>query len=97
MAREDDPGGADILARYDALRRRDVQPRQQVIDIMNRSLLSGLFILEAGRAAGIGLLQQFGPLRRAAMQYGLAPSSGLPRVMRPPQPAGQGSIPASIA
>lgn len=97
MEGEDDPGQPALLAKYDALRRRDVQPRQQVIDMMNRSLLSGFMVLEAGRAAGMGLLRQFGPLRRAAMQYGLAPSSGLPRVMRPPQPVDQGSAPASIA
>ena len=96
MEGEDDPGDAALLAKYDALRRRDVQPRQQVIDMMNRSLLSGFMVLEAGRAAGIGLLAQFGPLRRAAMQYGLAPSSGLPRAMRPPL-ADQGSAPAPIA
>mgnify|MGYP000747598352 CR=1 FL=1 len=46
----------------DALRRRDVQPRQQVIDLMNRSLLSGFMALETGRAAGITLLA-----RRLAM------------------------------
>jgi len=97
MEGEDDPGNAALLSKYDALRRRDVQPRQQVIDMMNRSLLSGFVALEAGRAAGISLLQQFGPLRRAAMQYGLAPSSGLPRAMRLALPADQGSAPASIA
>jgi 2-octaprenyl-6-methoxyphenol hydroxylase len=97
MEGEDDPGGGALLVRYDALRRRDVQPRQQVIDMMNRSLLSGFMALEAGRAAGIGLLQQFAPLRRAAMQYGLAPSSALPRVMRPQHPLDQGNAPASIA
>jgi len=93
MEGEDDPGNASLLADYDAKRRRDVQPRQQVIDMMNRSLLSGFLALETGRAAGLTLLSQFGPLRRAVMQYGLAPSSGLPRVMRPPQ----GNAPALIA
>lgn len=93
MEGEEDPGNAALLKDYDALRRRDVQPRQQVIDMMNRSLLSGFVPLETGRALGITLLSQFGPLRRAAMQYGLAPSSGLPRAMRPPQ----GSAPALIA
>jgi 2-octaprenyl-6-methoxyphenol hydroxylase len=97
MEGEDDPGNAGIMSRYDALRRRDVQPRQQVIDMMNRSLLSGFVALEAGRTAGMALLAQFGPLRRAAMQYGLAPSSGLPRVMRPREPDAQGSAPALIA
>ena len=89
----EDPGDPAILADYDAKRRRDVQPRQQVIDLMNRSLLSGFMALETGRAAGMTLLSQFGPLRRAVMQYGLAPSSGLPRVMRQPQ----GTTPALMA
>ena len=93
MAGEDDPGQSSILAEYDASRRRDIQPRQQVIDLMNRSLLSGFLPLETGRALGLGLLAQFGPLRRAAMQYGMAPSSSLPRAMR----ADQGSKPALIA
>lgn len=98
MEGEDDPGSPAILADYDARRRRDVQPRQQVIDLMNRSLLSGFMALETGRAAGMALLSQFGPLRRAVMQYGLAPSANLPRAMRPPPPAvDQGSSPALIA
>ncbi len=93
MEGEDDPGHAGIMADYDAMRRRDVQPRQQVIDLMNRSLLSGFLPLEGGRALGLNLLAQFGPLRRAVMQYGLAPTGGLPRVMRPDH----GSTPALIA
>lgn len=88
MEGEEDPGSPAIMTDYDARRRRDVQPRQQVIDLMNRSLLSGFTALETGRAMGMSLLSQFGPLRRAAMQYGLAPSSGLPRVMRAPHSAG---------
>jgi 2-octaprenyl-6-methoxyphenol hydroxylase len=93
MEGEDDPGNRGILADYDVRRRRDVQPRQQVIDLMNRSLLSGYVVMETGRAAGMTLLSQFGPLRRAVMQYGLAPSVNLPRVMRPPQ----GTAPELIA
>lgn len=97
MEGEEDPGNSELLRNYDALRRRDVQPRQQVIDMMNRSLLSGFVALETGRAAGMALLSQFGPLRRAVMKYGLAPTSGLPRVMRPPQDTAQGTAPALIA
>lgn len=93
MEGEDDPGSSAIMADYDAKRRRDVQPRQQVIDLMNRSLLSGFMALETGRAMGMNLLAQFGPIRRAVMAYGLAPSSNLPRVMRP----AQGMAPELIA
>ncbi len=82
MAGESDPGNPGLLAEYDALRRRDIQPRQQAIDLMNRSLLSGYLALEGGRALGLELLSRFGPLRRAVMAYGLAPPAGLPRVMR---------------
>ena len=93
MQGEDDPGAKSITAQYDALRRRDVQPRQQVIDLMNRSLLSGFLALEGGRALGLHMLAQFGPIRRAVMQYGLAGSANLPRIMR----KDQGSKPALMA
>jgi 2-octaprenyl-6-methoxyphenol hydroxylase len=92
MEGESDPGNPEILNAYDRLRRRDVQPRQQAIDLMNRSLLSGHFALETGRAMGLGLLAQFGPLRRFVMERGLAPATGLPRIMRP-----QGKAPALMA
>ena len=93
MQGEDDPGAKSITAQYDALRRRDVQPRQQVIDLMNRSLLSGYLALEGGRALGLHMLAQFGPIRRAVMQYGLAGSANLPRIMR----KDQGNKPALMA
>ncbi len=92
IAGHDDPGHPDVLQAYDALRRRDVQPRQQAVDLMNRSLLSGSLLLEGGRAACLSLLSKFGPLRRAVMQQGLAPASGLPRIMQP-----QGRTPALMA
>ena len=41
VAEHEDPGHPDIVRDYDLLRRRDVQPRQQAIDLMNRSLLLG--------------------------------------------------------
>lgn len=88
IAMETDPGQAGVLARYDALRRRDVQPRQQIIDQMNRSLLSGFFMLESGRALGLAAISSFGPLRRFVMAQGLAPVTAVPRIMR-----SQGKIP----
>jgi 2-octaprenyl-6-methoxyphenol hydroxylase len=78
-----DPGAAGILQEYDLLRRRDVLPRQQMIDLMNRSLLSGLLPMEMARAVGLDVLGRFAPLRRFVMRRGLGPVSSLPRVMQP--------------
>ncbi len=74
MASAADPGADDILYGYDRLRRRDVWPRQQMIDLMNRSLLSGFLPLEMGRAMGLELIAGISPLRRYVMRQGL----GLP-------------------
>ena len=73
--RNEDIGAAKMLAEYDLRRQRDVRPRQAVIDLMNRSLLSAYLPLEAGRAAGLATLASFGPLRRLAMNMGLGRSS----------------------
>lgn len=85
IAGEADPGAGHILARYDALRRQDVGPRQQVIHLMYRSLLAGFMPLDAARAVGLELLARFGPLRRYVMQQGLGPVSSLPKVMCDPK------------
>jgi 2-octaprenyl-6-methoxyphenol hydroxylase len=66
-----DFGAERVLADYDRRRQLDVRPRQAVIDLMNRSLLSGYLPMEAGRAAGLTALASFGPLRRFAMSIGL--------------------------
>lgn len=83
MAGADDPGSGGILESYNRLRRRDVQPRQQMIDLMNRSLLSGNAVMAAGRAMGLTMIAAIAPLRRAVMARGLAPQTALPFVMRP--------------
>ena len=77
-----DPGAPAVLHDYDLKRRRDVWPRQQMIHLMNRSLLSGLMPLEIARAIGLELLADFAPLRRYVMRRGLGPVTSLPRVMR---------------
>ncbi len=82
IAGEPDPGAAFVLHDYDRLRRRDVQPRQQMIDLMNRSLLSGFVAMETARALSLELIAGFGPLRRYVMKRGLGPVSSLPRVMK---------------
>ena len=46
-----DAGSDSLMAEYNALRRAEVLPRQQLIDLMNKSLLLGLLPLEGARAA----------------------------------------------
>lgn len=74
IAAGEDPGAAKIVTRYDFKRRSDVLSRSFAIDIANRSLLSDLLPVQSLRAAGLHLLASFAPLRRIAMQEGLAPS-----------------------
>jgi 2-octaprenyl-6-methoxyphenol hydroxylase len=70
----DDPGSPQVMKRYDSARRVDVMSRTFAIDIANRSLLSDFLPLQSLRAAGLHLIGSFGPIRRAAMREGLAPS-----------------------
>jgi 2-octaprenyl-6-methoxyphenol hydroxylase len=69
-----DPGAAKAVTRYDFKRRTDVLSRTFAIDMANRSLLSDLLPVQSLRAAALHLLGSFAPLRRMAMQEGLAPS-----------------------
>ncbi|MEC9368725.1 MAG: UbiH/UbiF family hydroxylase [Pseudomonadota bacterium] len=80
--RTGDPGMASVMAAYDAARRGDVTSRTFAIDIVNRSLLSGLLPIQAARGAGLHLLNSVGPLRRFVMRQGLSPQSGIPPLMR---------------
>jgi 2-octaprenyl-6-methoxyphenol hydroxylase len=74
IASGEDPGGPEVLKRYDWARRGDVLSRIFAIDLANRSLLSDLLPVQSFRAAGLHLLGALGPLRRLAMREGLAPS-----------------------
>jgi 2-octaprenyl-6-methoxyphenol hydroxylase len=76
-----DPGSTELLSRYDRTRRSDVRSRSVAVDLLNRSLLSGLFPLHGARGLGLFLLDRVGPLRRAMMREGVAPA-GQPRLMR---------------
>ncbi|HET7193069.1 MAG TPA: UbiH/UbiF family hydroxylase [Pseudolabrys sp.] len=77
-----DIGGPDLLARYDQLRRSDIDSRTLAVDLLNRSLLSDFLPIQGARGVGLYLIDRIGPLRRAVMREGLAPSSGQPRLMR---------------
>jgi 2-octaprenyl-6-methoxyphenol hydroxylase len=74
MVSGEDPGSPQVMKRYDSTRRADVMSRTFAIDIANRSLLSDFLPMQSLRAAGLHLIDSFGPLRRIAMREGLAPS-----------------------
>lgn len=77
-----DPGGADVLARYERMRRADVEGRTLAVDLLNRSLLTDFLPVQSARGLGLYVLQKVGPLRRAVMREGVAPAAALPRLMR---------------
>jgi 2-octaprenyl-6-methoxyphenol hydroxylase len=70
----EDIGSDKVLSDYDQRRQRDVRPRQAIIDLMNRSFLSGYLPMDAGRALGLASLATSRPLRRLAMTIGLGSS-----------------------
>ena len=78
----EDPGTESILREYNAIRRADVVPRQQMVNLLNQSLLSEFPALSLARAAGLSAITNFAPLRNFAMRQGLAPSANLPFAMR---------------
>ena len=69
-----DPAAGD---RYHRLRRTDVLSRTASVDLLNRSLLSGLLPVQMLRAAGLHLLSGLAPLRQIVMREGIAPGGGL--------------------
>jgi 2-octaprenyl-6-methoxyphenol hydroxylase len=69
-----DPGSSPLLSRFERTRRGDIASRTFVIDMANRSLLSGFLPIQSARALGLHLIGTVGPLRRLAMREGLAPS-----------------------
>jgi 2-octaprenyl-6-methoxyphenol hydroxylase len=77
-----DAGGDHFMAEYNAMRRAEVLPRQQFIDLMNKSLLLGFLPLEAARAVSLSALYYLGPLKRFVMEHGLQPKDNLPFAMR---------------
>ncbi len=77
-----DIGAPRVLARYDAQRRADVTSRTVAIDLLNRSLLTDFLPLHGVRGLSLYLVDRIGPLRRALMREGVAPTLSQPRLMR---------------
>jgi 2-octaprenyl-6-methoxyphenol hydroxylase len=78
-----DPGADATLADYARQRAGDVLSRTMAVDLLNRSLISGLLPLHLARGAGLHLLGAFPALRQLIMREGMQPSITLPRLMQP--------------
>jgi 2-octaprenyl-6-methoxyphenol hydroxylase len=52
------------------------------VDMLNQTLLSDFLPLQGARQLSFFMLQSIGPLRRAVMREGVAPSLSQPRLMR---------------
>jgi 2-octaprenyl-6-methoxyphenol hydroxylase len=78
-----DPGEPAVLARYAAERRVDVGSRTWAVDLLNRSLLTDFVPAQGFRGLSLYLVDRIGPLRRALMREGVAPTAmQQPRLMR---------------
>jgi 2-octaprenyl-6-methoxyphenol hydroxylase len=76
------PGSPAMIERYEKARRMDVEHRMRAVDLVNRSLTSGLLPVMLARGAGLHALATVPALRRRAMLAGLMPQGRLPRLMR---------------
>jgi 2-octaprenyl-6-methoxyphenol hydroxylase len=77
-----DIGAGGVAAEYTRRRRPDIGSRTLAIDILNRSLLSDFLAVQGLRGLGLYALDRVGPLRRAVMREGIAPSAAVPLLMR---------------
>ena len=65
----------ELLARYDAhAARRRAAAAAFAVDLLNRTLLTDFLPVQGARGLGLYLIDRIGPLRRAVMREGVAPS-----------------------
>jgi 2-octaprenyl-6-methoxyphenol hydroxylase len=77
-----DIGGVQATVEYNRRRRGDVIGRTLAVDLLNRSLLTDFLPMQGARGLSLYLLSCIGPLRRAVMREGVAPSGATPLLMR---------------
>jgi 2-octaprenyl-6-methoxyphenol hydroxylase len=77
-----DVGAPEVLGRYNAQRRADVMSRTIAVNLLNRSLLTDFIPAQGLRGLSLYLVDRIGPLRRALMREGVAPTMSQPRLMR---------------
>lgn len=78
-----DPGAEEVVEAYQHARKLDVMTRSFGADLLSRSLLTSLPLLQAARGLFMQGLSALPLLRRAVMRVGLAPPGELPSLMRP--------------
>ncbi|WP_417683847.1 UbiH/UbiF family hydroxylase [Roseibium sp.] len=74
-ARNEDIGGATVLAAYQAKRAGDINTRTAAVDALNRSLLTDFLPVQLARSTGLYLADRITPLRKFLMREGIAPGT----------------------
>lgn len=77
-----DPGSSAVLDAYDSARQTDVISRVVAVDLLNRSLFSGLLPFSLARGIGLHAINLIGPLRDMLVREGLGVGAPLPGLMR---------------
>jgi 2-octaprenyl-6-methoxyphenol hydroxylase len=77
-----DPGGADVLVRYERWRRFDGLALAGITDGLNRLFANDLLPLRLARELGLGLVDRTPPLKRFFMRHAAGLLGDLPRLMR---------------
>jgi 2-octaprenyl-6-methoxyphenol hydroxylase len=65
---------AQALTAYERDRRTDIDIRTRGVDLLNRSLLADVLPIDLLRGVGLAAVTAIGPLRRALLREGVAPS-----------------------
>jgi len=77
-----DCGSAIVTEAYGRRRRFDVASRLAMVDGLNRTLISNTLPANLARTLGLHAIAAIAPLRRRLMRESIAPSAGLPSLMR---------------
>ena len=77
-----DPGGLDVLARYERWRRFDSFTLAMAMDGLNRLFSNDIAPLRMARDLGMGIVDRIGPMRRFLMRHAGGDVGRLPRLMK---------------
>jgi 2-octaprenyl-6-methoxyphenol hydroxylase len=77
-----DPGGLEVLSRYERWRRFDSFTLAMAMDGLNRLFSNDIAPLRFARDLGMGIVDRIGPMRRFFMRHAGGDVGRLPRLMR---------------